>query len=258
VSGGLPERPSPPHTFRSAIVEPVRQGFGILALALLLLGVPRLAGLVADAMDYSRMDPDGAFAWISVHHIVQAAVFLIIMIVIARLTGIRFGFGAGYRKIGFSWVRLFALIFAGYSVVALIIVLATGTFREFPYPLTAGNVAGQLGFQLLLSGPSEELIFRAFAITMLGLAVKGSVLGGALTYANIIAAIVFGLAHVGFTMAPFTVSYDPFQVVYATALGLAYGACYEQSRSMYYPMMMHSMSNVVAVGSTIVAGVWLG
>jgi uncharacterized protein len=211
---------------------------------------------VADAFDYSQIDPDGAFAWISVHHIVQALIFLAIMVIITQRSGIRFGFDWGDPKLGFFWVRLFALIFGVYIVVSLIIVLATGAFQPFPYPLTARNVAGQLGFQLLLSGPSEELIFRAFAITMLGLYVKGGLFNGTLSYANILAALIFALAHVGITFAPLSLSYDPFQLVYASALGLAYGAAYEQSKSMVYPMMMHSLSNVIAVGVSVIVEVW--
>ncbi|MCH8552905.1 MAG: CPBP family intramembrane metalloprotease [Natronospirillum sp.] len=228
----------------------------IVGLALLLLGVPRLAGLLADRFDYSRIDPDGAFAWISVHHIVQALIFLAIMIFAARRWGLHFGFGWGNRVVGWKWVRIFALIFAAYVVVSLLLVMATGTFQYFPYPLTARNITGQLGFQLLLSGPSEELIFRAFAITLLGLWIKGGLFRGTLSHATIIAAVIFALAHVGVSFAPFALSYHPFQLVYAFALGLAYGACYEQSKSMIYPMIMHSMSNVVAVGVSILASYW--
>jgi uncharacterized protein len=236
----------------------VRKTIWVLGIAALLLGVPRIAGLVADAFNYQTIDPDGAYAWISVHHIAQALIFLVIMAVIANRSSIRFGFGWGDREIGFFWVRLFALIFTAYIVVSMIIVIATGTFQTFPYPLTVLNIAGQLGFQLLLSGPSEEIIFRAFAITMFSLKIKGGFFKGALSYANILAAVIFALAHVGITFTPFTLSYHSFQLVYATALGLAYGVCYQQSKSMYYPMMMHSMSNVVAVSVTIIAGVWVG
>ncbi len=229
-----------------------------MCLVALLLGVPRLAGFIADKFDYKNIDPDGAFAWISVHHIVQALIFLVIMTIITQRSNIRFGFGRGDMKTGFFWVRLFALIFTAYIVVSLVIVIATGTFESFPYPVTARNVIGQLGFQLLLSGPSEEIIFRAFAITMLCLYVRGGLFKGSLSYANIIAAVVFGLAHVGVTLSPFALTYNPFQLVYATALGLVYGACYEQSKSIYYPMIMHSLSNVVAVSVSVIAGEWTG
>ncbi|MFW5777437.1 MAG: type II CAAX prenyl endopeptidase Rce1 family protein [Spirochaetota bacterium] len=199
----------------------LKQAGWVLCLAVILLGAPRLGGLVANQFDYSGIDPDGAFAWISVHHIVQAIIVLAIMIAFARIRGIQFGLGRGDRKIGFSFVRLFALIFVAYTAVSMVIVLVTGTFQTFPYPLTARNIAGQLAFQLLLSGPSEELIFRGFAITMLALALRGSILNGKVSVANIVAALVFGLAHVATAIGPFELTYSPFQVVYAVAVGVS-------------------------------------
>ena len=117
----------------------------------------------------------------------------------------------------------------------------------------SSNIIGQLSFQLLLSGPSEELIFRAFAITMLGIVIKKRVINGKVSTANFIAAVIFGLAHMSFSFAPFAVVYSPFQVVMAIVLGLFYGDCYEKSKSMYYPMMMHSISNIVMVGLSVIA-----
>lgn len=74
-----------------------------LLLAVILLAVSRLAGLVADQFDYSALDTDGAFAWFTVRHIVQALVFLLLMIIITRLTGIQFGFGWGDRQVGWTY-----------------------------------------------------------------------------------------------------------------------------------------------------------
>lgn len=244
----------------------------VVLLAVVLLGVPRIAGQVADFFDYSAVDPDGAFAWISVHHIVQAAIFLVLMLAISRLSDIRFGFGWGDRQVGWTYVRLFALFFTGYTVVAMLITILAGAFQSFPYPLNVRNISGHLGFQLLLSGPSEELIFRAFAITMLGLLVSGTVaggetglgrvmtniLGGNLTAVNLIAALIFGLAHVGFNSSPFSVSFSFGQVLYSVGLGLFYGVCYERSGSMIYPMIMHSISNVAMVAATVIASAILG
>jgi uncharacterized protein len=236
-----------------------------LLLTVLLLGVPRLAGRAADLFTYTAIDPDGAFAWISVRHIVQALIVLVLMLIISQFSSIRFGFGWGDRQIGWLYVRIFALIFLGYTVVSLLIVFLTGTFQSFPYPLNARNAAGQLGFQLLLSGPSEELIFRAFAITMLTLLITSPVLPGDTGLGRVIlkifggqiAAVIFGLAHVSFSFNPFSASYSTGQVIYAFVLGLFYGVAYERSGSMFYPMMMHSISNVVAVSVTLVAGLIL-
>ncbi len=244
----------------------------VLLLTALLLGVPRLAALTANQFDYAAIDPDGAFAWLTVRHIVQGLVFLVLMVIISRVSGIRFGFGWGDRQVGWLYVRIFALVFLGYSVVSLIIIFLTRSFPGFKFPLNARNIAGYLGFQALLTGPSEELIFRAFAITMLSLMITGSVaagdtgfgrvvlkiFGGEISIVNLIAAVIFGLAHVRFTFNPFSASYSTGQVIYATLLGLIYGVCYERSSSMIYPMMMHSISNVVAVSVSIIASVIIG
>jgi uncharacterized protein len=224
----------------------------VLFLSVLLLGVPRLSGAVAGLFDYQAIDPDGSYGWISVHHIVQALIFLIIIVVLNRFKPLDFGFGWGNKKVGKKYVLMFTLIFGAGSVVSHLITVLTGSFQQFGYPLTATNIVGQMSFQLLLSGPSEELIFRAFAITMLALLIKGRVFHGKVSYANIIAAVIFGLAHVNFSFAPFEVRYNLFQVILSVTLGLFYGDCYEKSKSMVYPMMMHSISNVIMVGLAIV------
>ena len=224
----------------------------VLFLTVLLLGVPKLAGMAADLFDYRAIDPDGSWAWISVHHIVQALVFLGMIFFINRFKPQQFGFTWGDKAAGRKHVLMFILFFSIYTVGAYASTILTSSFQPFQFPLTGVNIGGYLGFQLLLSGPSEELIFRAFAMTMLALMVTGGIFKGRLTYANIIAAVIFGLAHVSFSFAPFTLSYIPFQVIFAFILGLAYGHCYEQSGSMYYPMIMHSYANVLMVGLTII------
>ena len=225
----------------------------VLFLSVLLLGIPRLSGTIASLFNYQSIDPDGAFAWISVHHIAQALIFLLIILLVNRFKPIDFGFGWGNKAVGRKYVLSFTLIFGVGSLISHLLVISTGSFQEFGYPLNAVNIVGQMSFQLLLSGPSEELIFRAFAITMLGLFIKGRVFNGKVSVANMMAAIIFGLAHVGFSFAPFAVSYHPFQVILSIVLGFFYGDCYEKSGSVYYPMIMHSISNVIMVGLTIIA-----
>ncbi len=224
----------------------------ILFLSALLLGVPRLSGVVADLLNYQAIDPDGSYAWISIHHIVQALIFMIIIVVLNMFKPLEYGFGWGNKEVGKKYVLSFTLIFGAGSVVSHLIAVYTSSFQQFGFPLTTTNIFGQMSFQLFLSGPSEELIFRAFAITMLALFIKGRVFHRKVSYANLIAALIFGLAHVGFSFAPFEVRYSLFQVILSVTLGLFYGDCYEKSKSVYYPMMMHSISNVVMVGLTIV------
>ncbi len=231
----------------------IQKLFWILALAALLLAVPRLAGTIASQFDYQAIDPDGSFAWISVHHIVQALIFIFMIFTINLSKDLDFGFKWGLKEVGRKYIFTFTLIFAAGSLVSHIIAILTGSFQAFPYPLTAGNILGQMGFQLLLSGPSEELIFRSFAITMLTLVIRGRFLKGKISYANFIAAIIFGLAHIGFSFEPFTLNYNLFQVILSVILGVFYGDCYEKTGSVFYPMLMHSISNIIMVGLTVIA-----
>jgi uncharacterized protein len=225
----------------------------ILFLTVILLGVPRLSGAIADLFNYYTIDPDGSYAWVSVHHIVQALIFVLIIFAINKFKPLDFGFTWGNKEVGIKYVLKFTLIFGAGSIVNHIITILTSSFQPFQYPLTTTNIIGQLGFQLLLSGPSEELIFRAFAITMLALVIKGRFINGKVSYANIVAAVIFGLAHVGFSFAPFVLNYNMYQVILSITLGIFYGDCFEKSGSMYYPMMMHSISNIIMVGLTIIA-----
>ncbi|MFO7612035.1 MAG: type II CAAX endopeptidase family protein [Clostridia bacterium] len=229
----------------------------LLFLALLLLSIPRLSGTIASLFNYNAIDPDGAYAWISVHHIVQALIFIGIIIGIKKFKPISFGFGWGDRKVGIKYVLRFTLIFGLGSLASHVLTILTNSFQPFAYPLTATNIIGQMGFQLLLSGPSEELIFRAFAITMLTLLFKNRIINAKISNANIIAAVIFGLAHVGFSFAPFEIRYSLFQVILAIVLGIFYGDCYEKTKSIYYPMMMHSISNIIMVGFSIIASTLL-
>lgn len=224
----------------------------IFLIALLLLGIPRLAGIAADVFDYRGIDPDSAYAWFSVHHIVQAAIIFVIMMLISHHKSHDYGLGRGNIKVGKRYIIRFSLFFGIYLFGAYTISILTNSLQPFPYPMTATNIIGQMGFQIFLSGPSEEFIFRAFAITMLGLVIKKRVFSNRVSIANVIAAIIFGLAHVQFSFVELTASFSVFQIVYAIGLGLFYGDCYEKSGSVIYPMMMHSISNAAMVGFAII------
>jgi len=206
----------------------------------------------AGLFDYQSIDPDGAYAWISVHHLVQALIIVVIIVVIKAFMPLRFGFSWGDKEIGKRYVIKFTLIFGIGSLATHILMILTNSFEHFTYPLTATNIIGHLSFQFFLSGPSEELIFRAFAITMLAVMIRGKAFKGKISAANIIAAAIFGLAHVNLYFSPFFVSYHPFQIILSIILGIFYGDCYEKTKSMYFPMIMHSISNVIMVSFSII------
>jgi uncharacterized protein len=227
------------------------KGVVLLLLSLVLLIAPRIGSLVADLFNYSAIDPDGAFMWISVHHIVQALVIMPILLILSSLFNIKFHLALGDRTVGIKYLKKFILVFSVYTIIAFVITILSGSFVSFAYPLTTRNIAGYLGFQLFLSGPSEELIFRAFAISVFAGLVTDKRINKHVSFAVLFASIIFGIAHINFSFNPFGVSYSTFQVLYAVVLGYFYGDCYEKSKSFVYPMIMHSYTNVLMIGLTI-------
>ncbi len=223
----------------------------LIMLVVFLLGAPKLASWVAHLFDYSSIDPDGAFMWISIHHIVQALLILIVVFILTKRFKVDFHLGMGNREVGFRYLKRFLVIYSIYVVVAFASTIIISGVPSFQYPLTAKNIVGSLGFQLLLSGPSEEVIFRAFAMTMFVLLISKGRLNKHLSYANLFAALVFGAAHMHISLSPFDVSFKISQVLLALGLGYLYGDCFEKSKSVVYPMLMHSLSNVMMVGVTI-------
>lgn len=223
----------------------------VIGLTILLLGIPLSGRFVANSFDLSRLDPDGSFLWISIHHITQAIVALIIIFVITRFKTLDFGFSLGNKEAGIKGLKAFMLFFSLYVLGAYLSTIFTG-FQPFQFPLTSRNIIGYLGFQLLLSGPSEEIIFRALSITLFSLIINKTVWKDRISITNIYAAVIFGLAHVYIGFDPFQLSYSLFQVIYAMVLGYFYGMVYIKSKSVIYPMLMHSFSNVLMVGVTII------
>lgn len=224
----------------------------VLGVSIFLLGIPKIASLITDWFDFRNVDSDATFAWISVHHVIQTVLFVPLFFLVKGFKkDVKFHLGVGHWRKGLKYVLIFTAIFLGYTIVVFGISLLTNTFVQYQFPLTAKNVLGYLGFQLFLSGPSEEFIFRAFAITVFSLMIGSRVFKGRVSAANLIAAIIFGLAHVGFSFSPFELRYSITQVFYAIGLGLIYGDCYERTESVLYPMMLHSISNVISVGATM-------
>jgi uncharacterized protein len=169
-----------------------------------------------------------------------------------KFSKIKFNLGLGDTKTGLRYLKRFMLFFFLYTLITFLVILVFRQFEPFPFPINMRNISGYLGFQLFLSGPSEELIFRAFAITMFSVLITNKRIDRHLSYANLFAMLVFGLAHVAISFSPIGFAYAIPQIILAIGLGYFYGDCYEKSKSVIYPMIMHSYTNVLMVGITII------
>lgn len=221
--------------------------FVILGLTIIQAFTSRLGDFIADSFNYSAIDKDGVFMNITVHHIVQMAVALLIIFVIAKKNDLDFYLKPKVDKIGIIYTSIFAGAILIYVLISHVVGYSFGTITPYEYELNAINIVGTLGFQMLLSGTSEEILFRALPITVLGSVIckenKSSK-----AFVIVIASVLFSIAHINWMIVPFTVSFSWFQLVYAFVLGVAYGITYMESKSIIYPIIMHGLSNFFMVG----------
>ncbi len=230
----------------------IKKIFFTILLAGILLGAPMIARSITNFFDFSNLDPDSAFLWITIRHILQALIILTLIRIITKFSTIKFNLGLGNSKIGLQYLKRFMALFFIYTVITFLIILIFRQFEAFPFPMTTQNIFGYLGFQLFLSGPSEELIFRAFAITMFSSFITNKRIDRHLSYANLFAALIFGLAHVAISFSPLGFNYTIPQILLAIGLGYFYGDCYEKSKSVIYPMIMNSYTNILMISITII------
>jgi uncharacterized protein len=218
--------------------------------------IARIGVWGAGLINYRAIDPDGAFLWISVHHIVQGLAALVLMLLVSGLFRLNFHLGMGKKRLGITIVLWFTGLVFLYQFGMWFAMNALSLGKPFPYPVNTKNVLGYFGFQLLLSGTSEELVFRALPITLLLLLTQTrySLFKGRiqLSLAVIIAAVLFSIGHINWSLNPFRLYYDIPQLLYALLMGLVQGWAYEKTGSIVYPMMMHGISNVLVTAVTLV------
>lgn len=225
-------------------------GVSVLLLLVIQKVLGKIGGKVADLVPYGAFDPYDAYAWVSVHHIVEALIAVVLILFLSRLWKVDFGFHLGERKSGSRYVLVYTAAFAGVTLICHILMSVSKTLPVYDFPLNRANILGTLGFQLFLSGPVEEILFRAIPITILVRVWGKSIeIKRGITLETVIAAFLFTAAHMKLTLSPFSIEADYFQLFYAFAVGIIYGKVYQESRSIVYPMFMHSISNVMMVGT---------
>ena len=208
----------------------------------------RFGWLISQKFDCSSIDKDGLFAQVAIHHIVQALFAILFIIFLGKIMKIDgFKLRPQFDPAGVRYTVIFCIAILIYHLIIYIVGFFFASINTYDYELNAINVLGTLGFQLFLSGPSEEILFRSLPITWLLSCVKAETKKES-AIVVVIAAFLFGLGHINFTTF-----YIPwFQVGYAFVLGLVYGFVFINSNSIIYPMIMHSMSNVISVGGCYV------
>lgn len=204
----------------------------------------------AGLFSYEQIDYWNIYAAISVHHFIQMIIALAAIVAVSRKINTDFYFGIGDREKGKKYLAVFTSVFIFISLAIHIIMRINNTLPVYCFPLNTGNILGTLGFQLFLSGTSEEILYRALPITVLSYVLgQRSKLKWNITLEALIASFLFAAAHVKWSLDPLLIKADCFQLLYAFVLGTIQGVAYQESRSIVYPILMHSVSNVLMVGT---------
>lgn len=214
---------------------------------------PRAGSLLADHFQYlfSFIDPDHTFSWEIIHHVVQLLIPLFIMIFWPDSSLKDWGFRLGNTHKGMKWVYGFTLIWLGiYSVITIVYLLQNSIPKVYYDVTNMRSLFGELGFRAFIVGISEETLFRAFPITLLIIFWnrRVNIFRFTVSQAGIVAAVLFCYAHVGYHIFPFEIThFNPDQLFTAAGLGLLYAIVFEETKSILYPIIIHSISDVIPV-----------
>lgn len=150
---------------------------------------------------------------------------------------------------------LVAFLFLG----ELLVPVLSGTPPQFDFELTVLNVFGILVFMRFVSGLSEEILFRGFIQTYLAgyFDFVYTIFGRELPLHGLIAALIFTVAHVGFTVFPMGIYHlHPPQLLLAFVLGIYYAIAYHETGSLVAPIIAHNVVNGTVTIATLPAA-WI-
>lgn len=175
---------------------------------------------------------------------------MLAIFVISKLLNIRFkDFGFNFNKFKYSIV--FVSVFLGVwiliqAAVGIYLIKEHGVSPDFTFPLNSRNYIGYLLFEVLLSGTSEEIMFRSLVITVM-LSLWGKYFSNRKRLSIIViaaSAIIFMFAHINFSLFPFKIThFDILQQLTCLASGLCYGYLFIKTKSIAGCMIAHNLLN---------------
>ncbi len=225
----------------------------ILFVILVIEFAARTGSLLANHFQnlLSFIDPNHAYSWGILHHIVQFLIPLLIMIFWPRRSLKDWGFRIGDVHKGLKWIYGFTLIWIGiYSAITVVYLLQNSMPKVYYDVTNMRSFFGELGFRAFIVGLSEETLFRAFPITILIVFWNRriNIFRFTISQAGIIAAVIFCYAHIGYYVYPFQIThFNVVQLFTAAGLGLFYAIVFEETKSILYPIIIHSISDVIPV-----------
>jgi hypothetical protein len=220
--------------------------FVTIALGASLPAAGRVCALWGARLVHRPMQDGFNLPYLYAQHGFQLVFALIWIGVLRRIVPADYGLhwprGPTYLRPAILWGVFFGFLM---NAVGFAPELWAGRAPVLDYRLSAGNVAGWLGFEGLYVGPTEEIPFRALMVTYLASTMRGQIarVGRySMNQAGVIVALMFALSHAtSFWTVPWPLALG--QQLYAFALGVLYAYWLEKSGSVLAPAVGHNVSD---------------
>ncbi|MBE0654996.1 MAG: CPBP family intramembrane metalloprotease [Bacteroidales bacterium] len=125
---------------------------------------------------------------------------------------------------------------------------------SFGFPLTTKNYVGRLAFQLLLSGTSEEILFRVMVIVILTDILENVFNESTLFYYLVtVSTIIFIFDHINFSLSPLSIThFNILQQITLVIFGTFYGWLFIKYKNYWTVAIAHGSLNGVINLSTLI------
>jgi membrane protease YdiL (CAAX protease family) len=244
-------------------------GLGLLGLAVVVTETISqtsfaLTRQVWPLLPYTLWDPYGVYLYITVHHVLQLVFSVIAILAMVAIFNRTLGLSFAHFGLRFpvrpkqAWILIagFAGVWSliqfgvGYLLVSSGSIVAT-----YPYPLSFQTLIGQYAFQLLLSGTSEELLYRALIVGMAMVLLVRQSDRSQWTKSQRAVLYAFGLipflvGHIPYQLNPFQVgSPNLLQLITVFIFGSFYTHLFIRYKSVILPMVAHGVLNAIIITS---------
>ena len=240
--------------------EQIKRKNGLLAL--IAFSIYYLIHKIATYATDPFLAGEFAYTWLTMHHLIQAALVIGIMILPFWKRSLS-EWGINLKNLT-QTTQILKTFTLGWIFFTTLYTLISGWLSDWPpllqFELNAKHITQYLVFESIIVGISEELLFRGLIYQLLRpkFEVKISLFGMTVTLAGVLTAIIFALAHINFEFFPFAItSFNSMQVFIAFALGIFYAMIVERTGSLWGAILAHNITDgwlsLLFIGITILS-----
>ena len=196
----------------------------------------------------SALDPEQVFWPVSIRYVFQLVITGLVLKFFFRIDFRQWGFNLNESAVSLRIFGGFALVSLGWLILTSLPNIISGSVPSFNYPLTARNMAGRVGIGLM-AGVGEEPLFRGLVMIVIGRYWRGMQRIGNwnIPTSGVVAAFIFMLGHIGYTLSPFAITNFPTYNLFLTfTFSLYYAYVFHRTGSLLGPIISHGYFNLIA------------